>query len=400
MTSVAEKYSHVIGVDTHAKTHTFTIVDAPTGAVLETVTFPTSQNGLVRAVSWVERHSPPTRLLVVEGVGSYGALLAEQAINAGIEVVEAGVISKADKRGRGKTDQFDSVRIAKSVLGVDTSKLRWPRFDAGIRDGLHVLVVARESQTGEKTRCVNQLTALIRTHDLDLAAPKALTSAQIRLIAAWRARNEALHLNLARDEASRLARRIIELETSLKHNYTQLEQIIRATQFCVLLDAPGVGPVSAAIIITTLGTHHRVHTEAGFASLAGVNPIPASSGNTENHRLNRGGDRRLNKALTTIITTRMTHHQPTRDYVGKRARQGKTRRAIKRILKRYLARQIWRLLNQIPASHPMIAKPADPVKSQDRPRAVPRGTRSDLDTSLNQRIIKGGTTPDTPENPI
>ena len=349
MTSVAEIYSHVIGVDTHARTHTFTIVDAPTGTALETVTFPTTPNGLARAVSWVERHSPPSRLLVIEGIGSYGALLAEQAVSAGIQVVEAGLISKAERNARGKTDKLDSILIAKSVLGMQTSKLRLPRFDAGIRDGLHVLVVAREAMTGEKTRLINQLTALIRTHNLGLSAPRALTDAQIRMICGWRTRNEALHLTLARSEASRLARRIIELETSLKDNNKQLELIIRSSHYHVLLDTPGVGPVSAAIIITTLGTHHRVHHEAGFASLAGVNPIPASSGNTENHRLNRGGDRRLNKALSTIITSRMRDHQPTRDYVKRRTQEPKTTpRKIKRTLKRYLARQIWRLLNQIP----------------------------------------------------
>jgi transposase len=346
MTSVAEIYSHVIGVDTHAKTHTFTIVDGPTGTSLETVTFPTSPVGLTRALSWVERHTPPTRLLVVEGIGSYGALLAEQASNTGIEVVEPGFIPKTDK-AQGKNDQLDSIRIAKSVLGMETHKLRRPRFDQGIRDALHVLVIAREAQTGEKTRVINQLTALIRAHNLGLNAPCALSDNQIRTIAGWQTRNETLPLAVARTEATRLARRVIELVATLKDNYTQLELIIKATGYHVLLDTPGFGPVSTAIIITTLGTHQRVHSEAGFACLAGVNPIPASSGNTENHRLNRGGDRRLDKALTTIIQSRMTHHQQTRDYVERRTREGKNNRFIKRILKRYLARQIWRMINQI-----------------------------------------------------
>jgi len=347
MSSVAEIYSHVIGVDTHAKTHTFTIVDAPTGRPLKTATFPTSPAGLTRAVSWVERHSPPTRLLVVEGIGSYGALLAEQAVNAGIEVVEAGVISKAERRAHGKTDELDSVLIAKSVTGKQVSELRRPRFDAGLRDALHVLVIARESMTGEKTRFINQLTALIRTRNLGMNAPRPLSDAQIRVIAGWRKRDEPLHLELARGEAIRLANRIMELDNSLDDNKKQAEIIIRSTPYHVLLDTPGVGPVSAAIILTAMGTNQRVHSEAGFAKLGGVNPIPASSGNTENHRLNRGGDRRLNKALATIITARMRHHQETKDYVARRTQEGMAHRSIKRILKRYLARQIWRMVSQI-----------------------------------------------------
>jgi transposase len=294
----------------------------------------------------VERHTPKSRLLVVEGIGSYGALLTEKAINAGIEVVEPGLIPKAVKHGRGKTDQLDSLRIGQSVRGTETHLLRRPRTDSGIRDSLRVLIVARESQTGEKTRVINQLTALIRTTNLGMDAPKALTKPQIRTIAAWHSRNETLHLGIARAEAIRLARRVCELETSLKDNQTQLELIIKATNYHVLLDRPGVGPVSAAIILITWGNHDRVHSEAGFACLAGVNPIPASTGNTERHRLNRGGDRRLNKALTWIINARMRNHHETHLYVERRTTQGRTHRDIKRILKRYLAREIWRLLNQ------------------------------------------------------
>ena len=107
----------------------------------------------------------------------------------------------------------------------------------------------------------------------------------------------------------------------------------------------GIGTVTAAVVITTWSHPGRVRSEAAFAALAGVNPIPASSGNTQRHRLNRGGDRRLNQALHMAIITRMTHHDDTRSYVERRTQEGKTKREIRRCLKRYLAREIYRRLN-------------------------------------------------------
>ena len=112
-----------------------------------------------------------------------------------------------------------------------------------------------------------------------------------------------------------------------------------------LLDKTGVGPVTAAVAFTTWSHHGRIRSEAAFASLAGVSPIPASSGNTIRHRLNRGGDRRLNRALHMATVVRMTHDPDTRTYVERRTAEGRTRKEIRRCLKRYLARQIYRALN-------------------------------------------------------
>ena len=111
-----------------------------------------------------------------------------------------------------------------------------------------------------------------------------------------------------------------------------------------LLDQPGVGPLLAAQVVLSWSHHRRVVSEAAFARLAGVAPIPASSGQTIRYRLDRSGDRRLNRALHQILITRRRTHPPTIGYIERRIREGKTRREANRCLKRYLARNLYRLL--------------------------------------------------------
>jgi transposase len=115
-----------------------------------------------------------------------------------------------------------------------------------------------------------------------------------------------------------------------------------------LLDEPGVGPIVAAQLIVAWSHHGRLHSEAAFARLAGVAPIPASSGQTQRHRLSRGGDRQLNRALHTIALHRRQHDPATRDYIARRIAEGKSQRDATRLLKRYLARHLYRLLEQQP----------------------------------------------------
>src|SRR5205085_3481434 len=129
-----------------------------------------------------------------------------------------------------------------------------------------------------------------------------------------------------------------ELSENTKHTVKLLQQ----SPARVLLEQAGIGPVTAAIVTAAWSHPGRLRNEAAFASLAGVNPIPASSGNTVRHRLNRGGDRRVNRALHTITMTRMVHDPGTRDYVAKRTQEGRSYREIRRALKRYIARTLYR----------------------------------------------------------
>ena len=189
MPIVAEKYQFVIGVDTHAASHSFAVIAPATTAVGQEAQFPATAAGLSRAVAWAGRHagSPDAALVVVEGIGSYGAGVARAFTAAGYRVVEGGAQSVGDRRGTGKSDALDAVRIARSVIGTDTAQLREPRAE-GIRNALRILIISREMMTRERTATVNALTALVRTTDLGLDARKALTIRQLRVIAACRFR--------------------------------------------------------------------------------------------------------------------------------------------------------------------------------------------------------------------
>ena len=151
-------------------------------------------------------------------------------------------------------------------------------------------------------------------------------------------------MTVARTEAVRLAKHIVELDQQLADNERQLTELVQISKAAPLLEEKGFQAISAAKCLTAWSHHGRVHTEAEFASLAGANPIPASSGNTVRHRLNRGGDRALNSTLHMVTVSKMTHDEETRAYVEKRRAQDKTDRDIRRCLKRYIARRVFRML--------------------------------------------------------
>lgn len=349
---VSEEYDLVIGVDTHAATHTFAVVAGSSGAVLSHAIFPTSPAGLERAKGWLVRRCGDARtLIVIEGTGSFGAILTERLMAAGRTVVEAARMPAGDRRGRGKSDELDAVRIARAVLGLAISDLRIPRTLAGNRSrvAMRVLVVAREEMTGERTRAVNALTALVRTIDLGVDARTSLSAAQITAIAGWRTRVEDINTRICRQEAVRLAQRIRTLDGEIASNRATVTKLI-AQDTPQLLELTGVGAIVAASVLVAWSHPGRVRSEAAMASLAGTCPIPASSGNTVRHRLNRGGDRRLNRALTTIAIVRMRTDPATRAYVARRRAEGRTTKEIMRSLKRYITRQLFRTLA---AAHPI-----------------------------------------------
>lgn len=207
-----------------------------------------------------------------------------------------------------------------------------------------MLVTARDMLAVERTKYVNALTALLRVTSLGIDARKPLSSTQFLEVAGWRSREETIELQVARAEAVRLARRVGELDTHIKENTTQMTELVKLSEGKELLELTGIGPVVAAVCVAAWSHQGRLRSEAAFASLAGVNPIPASSGNTVRHRLNRRGDRRLNKALHTAAMVRMTHDEETRAYVVKRTAEGKTLKEIRRCIKRFLARRIYKIL--------------------------------------------------------
>ncbi len=340
--TVAQSYRFVVGVDTHAATHSYAILDS-TGALLDEQTFPTSTAGIGRARDWIARRTNgevDSVLVSAEGTGSYGAMLAESLAEIGYRVVEAPTPRR--ERGRGKTDAMDAVTAARTTLAMPVARLR-DRRGGQDQVALQVLTTARSQLNAERLRTINALTALVRTHHLGVDARRALSSTHIRQVAGWRRRVEPLGLATARAEAIRLAGRVAQLDAELKGNRDQLTAIV-AARAPKLLAMRGVGAVTAAVVLCVWSHPGRVRSEAAMAQIAGTCPIPASSGNTVRHRLNRGGDRRLNWALNTVVLTRMRTDPATRDYVARRTAEGKTGREIRRCLKRYTTRQI-RTLN-------------------------------------------------------
>ena len=347
MTIVAHSRPYVIGVDCHARTHTYVIIDTSTGQQLGCQQFPTTPAGTARAIAWAGRGTggDAETLWVIEGVASYGAGLARAVTNAGYQVVEAARMNARARHGIGKSDPLDAHTIATTILSLEESQLRRPRQDQGVRAALRTLVAARDQLTHERTMNINALTALLRVNNLGIDARKPLSASQVSTVARWRERDEPLEATIAREEAVRLARRVTELTLQMAENLKRMAGLLQASPAAPLLQITGVGPVTAAVVLTAWSHPGRVRSEAAFAALAGVSPIPASSGNTTRHRLNRGGDRRLNRALHTAVLVRMVHDPETRTYVDTRLQEGRTRREIRRTLKRYLARSIYRSLN-------------------------------------------------------
>lgn len=347
MAIVAHARPFVIGVDTHARNHAISILACPTGEILDEAQFPATAAGLSRAVSWAGRRTGGDAgvLWVIEGTGTYGARLTRAASDAGYAVVEAPRMNARANRGIGKSDPLDARRIAAAALPLQDTQLREPRADDGIRAAVKVLLASRDHMSTERTATINALTALLRVVDLGIDARHPLTSTQIVTIAAWRTRDEDLATATARGEATRLAKRVAALDTELKDITKRITDLVRQSPAGTLLDLPGIGTVTAAVALTAWSHLGRIRSEAAFASLAGASPIPASSGNTVRHRINRGGDRRLNRALHMAIVTRMRMDPRTRAYVERRTAEGRTLREIRRCLKRYLAREIYRHLN-------------------------------------------------------
>ena len=189
------------------------------------------------------------------------------------------------------------------------------------------------------------LNALVRSNNLGIDARRKLTGIQIAEIRRWREREEELSLRIARSEPVRLAKHILDLDQQLMANEQQLDELVKASEPAPLLHETGFKAITAAKCFVAWSHEGRVRDEAAFACLAGVNPIPASSGNTTRHRLNRGGDRSLNSALHLAAVTRMTHDEETRAYVEKRRADGKTDREIRRCIKRYPVRRIFKIFN-------------------------------------------------------
>ena len=348
MTIVPQHFSHVIGVDTHAKTHTLVILDHLGIRHRPPQTFPTSPAGLKRAHAWIQRETTGPILVAMEGTGSYGAQFCDLLTTAGIRVTE----TKPPKHGvrrAGKSDPIDAEHAARHALTLPIDRLITPRNHAGSHAALTVLLTARAALKKSRSAANNRLTALLRGYGFGLDVRKALTEEQLRLVAGWRAHpTDDLGMATIRAEATREAQDIHRRDGELKANEKGLLQHAKLLAPQLLAEL-GVGPVVAAQLIVSWSHSGRIRSEAAFARFAGIAPIPASSGNTTRHRYHRGGDRALNNAIWVTAFHRFHHDPRTAAYVAKKSAEGKTQIEIQRLLKRYIIRQLFRVLERTTA---------------------------------------------------
>ena len=344
---LADELDYVVGVDTHRDRHTLAIVAAPNGGVVAQRSVRTNARGYADAVGFAEKHARGARLWAVEGAGHYGAGLARHLSSRGETVIESGRGPRDGRRLRGKDDPLDAIRAARAALASDT--LTVPRMGQR-REAVRLLLVARRGAIEVRRRGLVQLRSVIVTAPDRLRAELETLPERRLLERCSRFRRSSCCPvdELATKLVLRTLARRIEAATT---EADQLErEILGHVRLLApqLLNEPGVGPIVAADVIIAWSHRGRVRSEAAFARLAGVAPVPASSGQTIRHRLSRGGDRQLNRALHTIILQRRQHDPATQAYVERRVAEGKSRREATRLLKRYLARHLYRLLQQQP----------------------------------------------------
>jgi transposase len=345
MSMLAEVIDAVIGGDTHRDSHALEMA-TPAGVPVSTLSIDNDEDGYTAALAWIAEHTAGPRIVVaLEGTRSYGIGLARFLTAAGLQVIEVERPRRADRR-RGKSDPIDAHLAVLSALRLPADRLPIPRAD-GDREALRILLGARQEITTAKTAQTNRLRALLLTGtDADRAIGRGpLTIAVLHTLLRRRASAEPTREAVIRhSEIRRLAHAIRAAGQTLNANNNQLKTLV--TELAPeLLAKPGVGPVCAAQAIVSWSHPGRCRNDAAYAALAGASPLPASSGRTIRHRLNPGGDRALNRALHTIAVTRSRTCPTTRAYINRRRTEGKTDPEIRRCLKRYIARELYRALN-------------------------------------------------------
>lgn len=342
MTMLADQVAIVIGVDTHKHTNTAAVVAPATGAVLDQHTAPTTFAGNEALLQFA--NAPGTsRAWAIEGTNGYGAGLTRLLQEHGERVIELDRPNRTARRGGKKTDPLDAVRSAREALA--RSEFGQPR-SMGDRAALAVLLAAHRSAVEARTDAQRQIHALIVTAPEEVRERFRGKTSHSTIAAAARLRvvsHQDVETKTTIMVLRSLARRVLELRAEARVHEHALVEIIRAWH-PELLEQCGIGPIVAATLLCAWSHPGRFRSDGAFASLAGVSPIPASSGLTVRHRLNRRGDRQLNRALHVIVINRLRLDKETQVYVERRRAEGKTDREIKRCLKRYVARQIYRQL--------------------------------------------------------
>jgi transposase len=326
------------GVDTHADVHVAAAVDA-NGGVLGVESFATTPAGFAELHGWLTGFGDVARV-GVEGTGAYGAGLARFLRSRDLEVIEVDRPNRQLRRRAGKSDTIDAVEAARAALSGRASGIA--KTADGDVEAIRVLMVARRSARDVRIKYLNQIRHLGFTAPDELRERlRGVPADQLARTAASLRPSAGTVMHATKLTIRTLGRRVLDLEADAQLLDQRIHELVRRTAPS-LLDVHGVGTHTAATLLVAAGDNpHRLKSEAAFAHLCGVAPLPASSGKIIRHRLNPGGNRQANHALWRIVFTRMSSDERTRKYVARRTNEGLTTREVMRVLKRYVAREIY-----------------------------------------------------------
>jgi transposase len=332
----------VIGIDAHKDTHTAAALDATTARPVEDKTVQARQHGHFELLRWARRLDDQ-RVWAIEDCRNYSGTLEQLLIAHGERVLRVppklSSSQRKTMRSFGKSDTIDATAAALAAIRVPDLPEAKPH---GQTRELRLLADHRDDLVQENTRYQRRLRQHVHEIDPDLApALRGLNNATNldRLARQLAKRQQTAQVAIARE----LVRRIRELAKRTRQLHTEITRLVRA-RCPQLLEIEGCGPITAARIYAEVDGIDRFKNERHLASYAGIAPLDASSGRQQRHRLNRTGNRRLNRALHTIAVTQLRIHPPARAYIARRLTDGKTNREALRALKRHLIR---RLYNQL-----------------------------------------------------
>ncbi|MBJ7600808.1 IS110 family transposase [Candidatus Nephthysia bennettiae] len=337
-----------LGIDTHLDRHVAVALDQ-FGRRLGVLMFPTTPDGHSQLESWAYGFGTLTQV-GMEGTGSLGAGLARWLGSRGHSVLEVNRPDRQARRRAGKSDPLDAEAAARAAQAGTV--VGSPKSGDGQVEMIRALRVARRSAVKARTQAANQLHALVVTapDELRSSLRKLGIPTLVATASRWRAGNcPNTPLAATRFAMKSIALRHRQLSAEIATLDVQLDRLV-AEAAPTLLALKGVGTETAACLLVAAGDNpERLRSEGAFAHLCGVAPIPASSGRTNRHRLNRGGNRAANCALYMLTLSRMAWEPRTREYVARRTAEGKTKPEIIRCLKRHIAREIYRAIKEAPS---------------------------------------------------
>jgi transposase len=353
----------VIGADTHKRSHTLAAIEATSGRSLADQTVPARRRSFEALLVWARQHGNE-RVWAIEDCRHVSGAFERFLLAHGEAVVRVApkltVRERASARGRGKSDVLDAVAIARAALREGLDQL--PRAQlAGPELDVRLLVDHRERLVRQRTALSNDLRWHL--HDLwpeTVIPPRAFSALgwQTRIAARLARAEQSARVRIARDEL----RRIRELTRTINDLQAELGALVAALA-PQLLAEPGCGILTAAKLVGEIADITRFNSAAKLARAAGTAPIPASSGRTQRHRLDHGGNRQINCALHRLAITKGRMDPESAAYLTRRQAEGKTRREAIRCLKRHLARRVWHLLQPDPQT-------AIPTSTPSRPKRV------------------------------